>query len=190
MLYHQGFLDSFSLPEEDLFNTPQEVLDGTDFAQVLGLEPGELLGHIVSIDALEAGDQVLFLVLRHQLQESGPFVLDPHSVEIFVIRAEGQHDFCAVQGGEDVGLVFHAQLIFQGDPGEEHPVALARQGVIDILSQHAVQGAIAILGGFLVADKNIVGLFVVGNGNDALADFLNSLCFFPVDLPGDGIGIF
>ena len=54
---------------------------------------------------ITAGDQDLGFILRGKAQEAGPLVFDPHRVEIFVLRADAEHDFCGVQRGEDVGLV-------------------------------------------------------------------------------------
>ena len=83
-----------------------------------------------------------------------------------------------------------AQLVLQGNPGEEDPVALFRQGIVNILGQDAVQGAVALFVGLLIADENIVGLLLGGNLDNALAQLLNLLGLLPVDLPGDHIGVF
>ena len=177
------------LTGQNLINAPQQILNGAHLAQILGLQFCKLPGHIVSVDVLIAGDQVLFLVLRHQLQETRPFVFHPHCVEILVISAKNQHDPGGVQGSEDVRLVFLTQLVLQADAGEEHPIALAGQGVIYILRQNRVQGPVAVRSRLFVADKNIIRLFLGRYRNDALADLFNLLCFIPVDSAGHNIRI-
>ena len=175
---------------QNLFNSPEQILHSAYFAHVLGLQFRKLLGHIVSVDALVAGDQVLALVGGHQFQVPAPFVLYPHGVVVFIIRAESQHDFGGVQGGEDIRLVFLPQLVLQGNAGEEDPVALFRQGIIHILGDDGIDGTLAVFVGFLVADENVVGFFLAGNLDDALADLLNLLGLLPVDLAGDHVRIF
>ena len=174
---------------QKLLNAPHQILHGSHLAHILGLELGEFLGHVIGVDALVAGDQVLTLVGGHQFQVPAPFVFDPHGVIVFVIRAKGQHDLRAVQGGEDVRLVFLAQFLLQSDAGEEYPVALFRQGVIDILGNDAVHGAFAVFVRLLIADENVIRLLLAGNLDDALADLLDLLGLLPVDLAGDHIGV-
>ena len=175
---------------QNFFNAPQKVLHGPHLAHILGLQFGEFFGHIVGVDIFVAGNQVPGSVLCHEHQVPAPLVLDPHGVVILVVRANGQQDFGGVQGGEDIGFILLAQLVFQGDPGEEDPVALFRQSVVNVLGQDAVQGAVALVVGFLIADENIVGLLLGGNLNNALAQLLNLFGLLPVDLPGDHIGVF
>ena len=129
-------------------------------------------------------------ILCHEHQVPAPLVLDPHGVVILVVRTHRQHDFGGVQGGEDIGLILLPQFVFQGNPGEEDPVALFRQGIVNILGQDAVQGAVALFVGLLIADEYIVGLLLGGNLDNALAQLLNLFGLLPVDLPGDHIGIF
>ena len=97
----------------DLIHTPQKILHRAHLAHVLRLELGELLGHIVGVDALVAGDQVLALVFGHQLQIAAPLVFHPHGVVILIVRAEGQHDFGGVQRGKDIRFVLCAKLVLQ-----------------------------------------------------------------------------
>ena len=52
--------DGFGL--SNLLNTPEQILGGTDLAQILGLQMGKFLRHIVGIHVFVAGDQVLCLV--------------------------------------------------------------------------------------------------------------------------------
>ena len=174
---------------QKLLNAPHQILDRAHFAHVLGLEFGKLLRHIIGIDALVAGNQVLGFVPCHELEIAAPLVLDPHSVIVFIIRTECQHDFGGVQSGEDIRLIFLPQLVFQGNAGEEYPVALFRQGVIDILGNDAVYGAFAVFVRLLVADEDIIRLFLAGDLDDALADLLDLLGLLPVDLAGDHVGV-
>ena len=175
---------------QELLDASHQILDCTHLAHVLSLELGKLLRHIIGIDALVAGNQVLGLVLCHELEIAAPLVLDPHGVIVFIIRTEGQHDFGGVQSGEDIRLVFLTQLVLQGDAGEEYTIALFRQGVIDILGNDAVHGALTVLVRLLIADENVIRLLLAGDLDDALADFLDLLGFLPVDLAGDHVRIF
>ena len=175
---------------QDFFNAPEKVLHGPHLAHVLGLQFGEFSGHIVGIDILVAGDQVLGSVLCHEHEVPAPLVLDPDGVVILVVRTHRQHDFGGIQGGEDIGLVFLPQLILQGNPGEEDPVALFRHSVVNVLGQDAVQGTVAFLVGFFIADENIVGLLLGGNLDNAIAQLLDLLGLLPVNLPGNHIGVF
>ena len=131
---------------------------------------------------------MLGLVLGHQLQEPAPLVLHPDGIEILIVGAEHQHDLGAVQGSKYVGLILGAELVLQGDPGEEHAIALGGQCVVDILGQHAVYGARPGFVGFLIADENIVGRLLAGDLHNSLADFLNGLGLVPIDLPSRHIG--
>ena len=173
-------LRSWNALRQNLLNTPEQILHSPHLAHILCLQFGKLLGHIIGIDILIAWNQMLGFVFCHQLQIPAPLVLNPDGVIVFVVRAEGQHDFSAVQGGEDIGLIFLPQLILQRNPGEEHPVALIGQGIIHILRNHRIDGAVAILGSLLVADENIIGFFLAGNFQNALSDFFNLLCFLAV----------
>ena len=132
---------------------------------------------------------MLALVGGHQFQVPAPFVFDPHGVVVFIVRAESQHNLCGVQSGKYVRLILLPQLVLQGNPGEEHPVALGDQGIIYILRDDRIDGTLALIVGFLVADEDVVGLLLAGNLDDALAKLLNLLGFLPVDLPGDSIRI-
>ena len=175
---------------QELLDASHQILDCSHLAHVLSLELGKLLRHIIGIDALVAGNQVLGFVPCHELEIAAPLVLDPHGVIVFIIRAEGQHDFGGVQSGEDIRLVFLPQLVFQGNAGEEYPVALLRQGIVDILGNDAVHRALTVLVRLLIADENVIRLLLAGNLDDALADFFNLLCLVPIDLAGDHVRIF
>ena len=51
---------------QDLLNSPQQILHGPYLAHILSLKFGKLLGHIVGIDVLIAGNQVLRSILGHE----------------------------------------------------------------------------------------------------------------------------
>ena len=145
LLNDNCFLDGFGFfLAHDLFHAADKILHGADLAHVLSGQFGKLLGHVIGVHVLEHRDQGLFLPRGDQLQKAAPLVLDPDGVEVFVVRADHQHHFRAVQGREDVRLVLRAELVLQRDPGEEHAVALVGQFFIDVLCDHAVQGAVAV----------------------------------------------
>ena len=175
---------------QKLLDASHQILDCSHLAHVLSLELGKLLRHIIGIDALVAGNQVLGFVPCHELEIAAPLVFDPHGVIVFIIRAEGQHDFGGVQSGEDIRLVFLPQLVLQCNAGEEDTVALLRQGIVNILGNDAVHSALTVLVRLLIADENVIRLLLAGNLDDALADFLNLFCLVPVDLAGNHVRIF
>ena len=175
---------------QKLLDASHQILDCSHLAHVLSLEFSKLLRHIIGIDALVAGNQVLGFVPCHKLEIAAPLILDPHGVIVFIIRTEGQHDFGRVQSSEDIRLVFLPQLVFQCNAGEEDTVALFRQGIVNILGNDAVHGALTVLVRLLVADENVIRLLFAGNLDDALADFFNLFCLVPVDLAGDHVRIF
>ena len=75
------------------------------------------------------------------------------------VRGDHQHHLRAVQCGEDAGLIILPQLVLQRDPREEYPQALGCEGIVDVLSQNTVSGAVAPIVRLLVADEHIVGFF-------------------------------
>ena len=185
------FLHNGLLLQGDIFlHVEEDILHSAHLAQISALQGPELLGHILRVQILEAGDQVLALIRLADLQIAAPLVLDPHRVVILKAGTHGQHDFGGVQRGEDIGLVRFAKLALQRDAGEEYAVTLVRQRTVEILRQHGVQGAVTVGGSLLVADENVIGLLVGGNLQNALADPLKLLCLIPVDLLGGDVGIF
>ena len=132
---------------------------------------------------------MLALVLGHQLQKAAPLVFHPHRVVILIVRAESQHDLGGVQRGKDIRFVLCAKLVLQRNAAEKHPVTLLCQRVVHILRDHAVHGALAVLGSLLIADKNIVGRLFVGHLHDAPAQLLDGLGLVPVDTPRHGVGV-
>ena len=188
--HHHPFLHHGLLFQGDiLFHIEKNILDRAHFAQIRPLKMLELPGHILRIQILIAGDQVLGFVSGHEFQIPAPFVLYPHGVVVFVAGAHRQHDLGGVQGGEDVRLVGLAQLIPQGDPGEEHPVALLRQSGVEILGQNGVQCPLPLFVGFLVADEDVVGLFRGGYLQNSLPNSFKFLGLLPVDLLRHGVRI-
>ena len=174
---------------QQLFHAAHQILHRPQLAHVLPLQVGKFLRHVVGVHALVAGDQVLLLTRGDEGKEAAPFVLYPHGVEVFIVRAKHQHRLGAVQRREDIRLVFRAQFVFQRDAREENAVALLRQGVVHFLRHDAVRRALAVFVRLLVADKDVVGLFLAGQFHDAAADVLDGLGFLAVDLAGDRVGV-
>ena len=173
-----------------LHHAPGQILQPAQLAHVLGLQIAEFLGNIVGINALVAGDQRLLPVRFHHVQEPAPFVFHPHRIKIFIIRADGQHHPGRMQRSKNVGLILLAQFVFQRDPGKEHLQPLGRQGIVNILGQHAVRGTAAGAVRFLVADEHIIRLFPGHNAQDIPLQTVNFLGLFPVDFLRHGIRIF
>ena len=150
----------------------------------------KLLGHIVSVDSLKAGDQVPRLVLRHKFEITAPLVLHPHSVVILIVCAKRQHELRTVERGKDVRLVFRTKLVLQRDAAEKHSVALFRQRIIHILRDHAVDRALTVFIRFLIADENIIGRLLAGDLYNSLTDILDRLGLIAIDSPSNGIRVF
>ena len=66
--YNDLFLDfgCWRVFRQNLLNPPQQILHSSHLAHVLGLKLGKLLGHIIGVDVLIAGDQVLRSILGHE----------------------------------------------------------------------------------------------------------------------------
>ena len=190
MLYNYRFLDGLGQLGQQLFHTAKDILHRAHFAQILCLQFCKFLGHIVGIDTLVAGNQVLILILCHQLQIAAPLVFDPNCVEVFIVRTKDQHDFSGIQCCKDIRLILHTQLIFQRDTGEENTISLVGQCVVNILRQYGVQCPVAFFIGLLIANKNVVGSFLGGYLDNALSNFFDGLGFVPVDPASKNIGIF
>ena len=60
---------------------------------------------------------------------------------------------------------------------------LIRQGIVNILGQLAVPGALPGSVGFLIADEHIKGLFIPGNGQNALLNGGNFVSLLFVQFP-------
>ena len=175
---------------DDLFNAAQQILHRADLAHILRLKPRKLLGHVICVDILVAGNQRLFLPRRNQRKITAPFVLDPDGVVIFVIRADGEHDLRAVERREDIWLIFLTEFILQRNACKKYAVALFGQRVIDILCQNAVKRAASVFVGFLVADKDVVRLLFAGDLDNPLAQLLDLLRLVAVDLTRHSVGVF
>ena len=65
LLLHHGY--SRLRFGQQLFNAPEQIGNGAHLAHVLTLQMGKFLGHIVCIQSLVAGDQILVLVLGDDL---------------------------------------------------------------------------------------------------------------------------
>ena len=173
-----------------LADAPDQILDETDLGHIIGLQDAQLLRQVIGVHARVAGEQQLGAVLAHHGQEPAPFVLHPHGGEMLRLRADHHHHLGGVQGGEDIGLILGASHVFQGDPGEEDPLALLGQLVIDILGHEGVPGPLALSVGLLIADEYIVGFRVLGGGEDApldLRDLGGVLAVLPL---GQALGVF
>ena len=180
----------FLFAADDLFNAAQQILHRADLAHILRLKPRKLLGHVVCVDILVAGNQRLFLPRRNQRKITAPFVLDPDGVVILVIRADGEHDLRAVERREDIRLIFLTEFILQRNARKKHAVALFGQRVIDILRQNAVKRSASVFVGFLVADKDVVRLLFAGDLDNPLAQLLDLLRLVAVDLARHSVGVF
>ena len=154
----------------DLHDTAKDVLDEPDLSHVLALEHGKFLRDVVGVHVPVAGDEEFRGVLLHDREEAAPFVLHPDGLEVFLLRADHEHDFRGVERGEDVGFILLAELVLERDTGEEDLQALIRELVVDVLGEGGVLRARAAVGRFLVADEDVVGLFLRGNAEDVLLD--------------------
>ena len=97
-------------------------------------------------------------------------------------RSEHDHDLGGIERCENVRLVSSAEFIFQRNPSEEDLEALLFQLVIKIIGKHAVRRSATIVIRFLVADKNVERFLFLRNGEDALLNIVDRLCFFYVEL--------
>ena len=174
---------------QQLFHAAHQILHRAHLAHVLPLQVGKFLGHIVGVHALIAGNEVLFLPRGDEREEAAPLVFHPHGVEVFIVRAKYQHHLGGIERREDVRLVFRAQLVLQRDARKEHPQPLFRQGVVHLLRHDAVRRAFAVFVRLLVADEDVVGLFLAGQFHDAAADVLDGLRFLAVHLARNGVGV-
>ena len=171
----------------DLLNAPDQILDKADLAHVLALQIAQLFRKIIGIHIPVAGNQQPLPVGFHQRQIPAPFVLHPDCAEVFRLCTDHQHDLRAVQRREDIGFVLPAQLILQGDPGEEHLIACVDQLIIDLLGQRAVLRPAAAFIRLLVADEDVIRFFLRGNRQDPFLDLRDPFRFLLVQIPGIGI---
>ena len=107
---------------------------------------------------------------------TAPFVAHPYRFEVFRAGAKDDHNLCAVQRCKNVGFIGRAQLIFQGDPREKYLEAFLNQLVIQLVCQYGIGGSPAVAVRFLIANKHIKGIFLLGNGKDALLNLVDLLC--------------
>lgn len=98
-----------------------------------------------------------------------------------LLTTNHQHDLSGVQSGKDVGLESTAQLVFQGDPGEDL-ITFLGQRIINVLCVDTVLGAVTLVVGFFVADKDIKGVFLAGNLQNAFLQFINGGSLSLLDL--------
>ena len=169
------FHPRISVDGDYFFDTAQQILDETDPAHILRLEHRQLSGKFVSIHVAETGDQEFPPIRLHQLQIAAPLVAHPRRVEMRWRGAHHQHDPRRVQRGEDVGLVLLPKFGFQRDAGKEDLVPRLGQRVIDLLRRHRIAGTLTVFVALLVADEDVEGLLLRGDGEDALADLFDPL---------------
>ena len=157
-----------SLDADKLFHPAQQILLRADLTIILRLKIGELLRQLVSVHVPVYGDQPLSGVGLHQIQEALPFIPHPFRLQIGGAGAHHQHNPGGVQRREDIRLIRFAQLIFQRDARKEHMMPPRGQRVVNLLRVYAVGRAPAVFICFLVADKRVKGLFLAGDGKEAV----------------------
>ena len=174
---------------EHFVHAADKVLDEADFAHVVTHQDGKLLGHIIWVHITVAGDEKLRFVLAHHGKEAAPLVLDPYGVEVLSARADDYHDFSRVQRGEYVRLILRTGDVLQRDTREEHAPTLLGELIVDVLREHAVACALAVLVELLVADEHVVRLSVLRCRKYA-ALHLGYFCrIFLVLAAGDAVGM-
>ena len=156
------------LRAQHLLNAAQQILHEADFAHILALQVGKLLRQIIRIHAAIAGNQQTLAVIFHQREIAAPFVLDPDGVEIFRLAADDHHHLRRVERRKNIRLVLLTELILQRDAAEKHLVALFSQTIIDLLRPLGIAGALTVFVRLLVADEDVIGLFVRGNRENVL----------------------
>lgn len=168
-----------------------QILHEADLGHIVGLQDAELFRQVVGVHILIAGKKQLATILAHHSKEAAPLVLDPDSVEILRLGADGDHDLGAVQSGKDIRLVFRAGLVLQGNPGEEDTVALLRELVVDFLGVDAVTGALlGLVVRLLVADKDVERFLVLRSSKNTALHLRNPGRILLILPPGDAVGVF
>ena len=188
-LHHHGGRGLRGLRPGQFADAVDQILHEAQLAHVLGLQVTEFLRQVVGIHVPVGRDEGLVRPGADQRKEAAPLVLHPHGVEVLRLGAQHHHDLCAVQRGEDVRLVLLAQLVLQGDAAEEYLEALPGQLVVQVVGQHAVGGALTLGVRLLVADEHIEGLFLPGDGQDALLDAVDHPGLFLIDGPLHAVGV-
>ena len=128
------------------------------------------------------------LTLLNQSQITAPLVLHPNSIKILRLGAENDHHLGAIQRRKNIRLIGGAQLILQRDAGKEHLKAFLRQLMVQVVCQNAVGRTAAVGVGFLIANKNVEGLFLLGNGQNPLLNFIDLRRFLFIDRLLENIG--
>ena len=159
----------------------KQVLDEADLPHILRLKHRQLFRDVVGIHIPVAGDQQFLAVFLHQREEAAPLVAHPHRLEVFPLGTDHQHRLRRIQRGEDVGFVLLTELALERDPGEEDLIALLGQRVVDLLRHHRIAGAFAGVVALLVAEEDVEGFLLTGNGEDAFLNFGDALRFRLVD---------
>ena len=128
----------------------------------------KFLRQIIRVHVPIRRNQNLLFSVLDECQKARPFVAHPDGREIFRPGAKYDHNFGAVEGGKDVRLIFCPKLVFQRDARKEDLEALLRQLVIEIVCQHRIHGAFAVVVSFFIADKHIKRFFTLGDRQIAL----------------------
>ena len=153
---------------ENFFDPADQVLHEPKPRHVERLQVRKFLRQIIRVHVPIRRNQNLLFSVLDECQKARPFVAHPDGREIFRPGAKYDHNFGAVEGGEDVRLVFRAELVLQRDAREENLEALLRQLVIEVICQHRVHGAFAIVIGFLITDEHVERIFPLGDRQIAL----------------------
>ena len=119
----------------------------------------KLLGKLIGVHILIGGDQHLSCAVFDEGQISAPLVLYPHRVEILCLRSEHHHDLCGIECRKNIGLVGCAKLIFKGDTGKKHLIALTGKLMVKLRCKNAVLCSAAVIISFFIANKCVEGFF-------------------------------
>ena len=119
----------------------------------------KFFGQVIGVHITISGNEHFLCTVFDECQIPAPFVLDPHGVEILRLCAEYDHHFGGIQRGEYVRFISCAELVFEGDAGEENLEALLRQLVVQVVCKHGILRAATVGIGLLVADKHVKRLF-------------------------------
>ena len=76
---------------QHLFDTAKQILYKANFTHILTLQDSQFIGEVIGIHITVAGDKQTLAILNHQGQIATPFVLYPHSIEVFRLAADDNH---------------------------------------------------------------------------------------------------
>ena len=159
----------------DLLDAADQVLHEAELRHILFLQMGKLVRQIIGVHVAVGGDERLFRAVFDECKIAAPLILHPHGVEILRPRAQHHHDLGAVERGENVRLIGHAELVLQRNAAEKDLEALGGELVIEVVGKHAVLRPPSVRVGLLVADKNVKELFLLGNFQNPPLNFVDGL---------------